>query len=169
MRIRLSRSRTFWIVGVTIVVWALLLFSPIGKPRDGVRVVHLGPKIERFERVIIWPISPEPRGWFGGRNGWFPPQFVELRSHGPKFRAYLLDLKSLEESRKVGAFMKASDEIAQGKEPTTAPVKDKAVDVSEAHFRLHWFPIGFSRTLDYMLIVASDNEVEVEVRTNYGR
>jgi hypothetical protein len=65
--------------------------------------------------------------------------------------------------------MKASDEIAQGKEPSTAPVKDKAVDVSEAHFRLHWFPVGFSRTLDYMLIVASDNEVEVEVRTNYGR
>ena len=65
--------------------------------------------------------------------------------------------------------MKASDEIAAGKEPTTAPVKDKAVNVSNANFRLRWLPFGLTWNLDYMLIVASENEVAVEVRTNYGR
>jgi hypothetical protein len=157
-------------IGVFVVaILAALLFSPIAKPPDSVRKIYLGPKIKLFERMVILPTAPGTPGWFRNRKMPYRPQFVELRSNGPTFRAYLLDLSTTDSFDKVKEFMKASDEIAQHKEPATPAVRDKAVDVSQVRFQLYRFPIGFSRDFDYMLIVASDNEVEVEVRTNYGR
>ena len=167
---RKSRWPIRWLIGgLVAALLAALLFSPIGKPSDSVRKIYLGPKIKPFERMIISPTAPAATGWFRNRKMPYRPQFVELRSNGPTFRAYLLDLSLADSGDKVKEFMKASDEIAQHQEPSTVTVKDKAVDVSEARFRLYRFPIGLSRNFDYMLIVASDNEVEVEVRTNYGR
>jgi hypothetical protein len=159
-----------WIIGVIVVAFlAALLLSPIAKPPDTVRKIYLGPKIKPFERMTILPTAHSAPGWFRNRKAPYRPQFVELKSNGPTFRAYLLDLSIVDSGDKVKEFMKASDEIAQHMEPATATLKDKAVDVSQARFRLYRFPIGLSRNFDYMLIVASDNEVEIEVRTNYGR
>jgi hypothetical protein len=150
------------------VILAALIVSGVGAPADGVQMVYLGPKIKPLQRVIIYSHSASPRSWFANRNLWNRARYVDLQSNGPTFRAYLLDLGPLKHA-KVEAFMRASEEIERGQEPTSAPIKDKAVNVTNAHFRLRWLPFGFGSSLDYMLIVASENDVKVEVRTNYGR
>jgi hypothetical protein len=163
MRRSPSRQTIRWLIlGAGVVLIVGLAFSPVGKPPDNVRVMHLSPKLNRFQRELIM-------SRFYGRMT-YRAQSVSLKSNGPKIRAYLLDLSSIEDSRgKVEAFMKASEEIERGQEPTTATVKYKAVDVSEARFRLGWFPWGFT-SVDQMLIVSCcDEDVQVEVRVNYGR
>jgi hypothetical protein len=157
----LARHLRWVILAVALLILAFLAFSPVGKPSDNVRVMHLSPKLNRFQREMI---TSKLRG-----RSFYQPRYVSMRSDGPKFRAYLLDLSSINDSRaKVEAFMKASDQIERGQEPTNAPVKDKAVNVTEARFGLGWFPWSFTM-VDYMLIVATDEEVTVEVRVNYGR
>lgn len=169
MKRRLSSNqiRTIIVFAVLVILVGLIV-SGVGAPADGVQMVYLGPKIKPLQRVMIYSRSTSPRAWFSNRNLWNQARYVELKSNGPTFRAYLLDLRSIKDE-KVEAFMNASKEIELGQEPTSAPIKDKAVNVTNAHFRLRWLPIGFGSTLDYMLIVASENDVAVEVRTNYGR
>ena len=60
-----------WLIGLIVAVLLVaLLFSPIGKPADSVHMVHLGPKIKKFERVMILPRSPEPAvGSAAGNRG----------------------------------------------------------------------------------------------------
>ncbi len=161
MKRPVARNFRWVLLAAALVVILGLAFSPVGKPADNARAMHLSPNLNRFQRELI-------TSKMSGRS-FYQPRTVSLRSDGPKFRAYLLDLSAIEDSRaKVEAFMKASDQIERGQEPTNVPIKDKAVNVSEAHFRLAWFPWSFT-TVDYMLIVASDEEVTVDVRVNYGR
>jgi len=162
MRDALRRYPFRWVIlGAAFVLLVGLAFSPIGKPPDVVRSMHLSPKLNQFQREMIMSRHT--------RRMTYQPRFVSMKSNGSKFRAYLLDLSSISDSRaKVEAFMKASDEIVRGEEPKTPSVRHKAVGVSEARFDLSWFPWSFT-TIEYMLIVATDEDVEVEVRVNYGR
>lgn len=151
-----------WCAGIALLLAILLILAylPIGKPDDSVRVMHLGPKFNIVNRELLMSKS---RGKISHL-----PRSVSMTSNGPKFRAYLIDTGAINDALgKVNAFMDASQAIERGEEPTKAPIKERAVGVTEAEFRLHPFPWGISSR--YMLIVACDEDAEVTVRVNYGQ
>jgi len=172
-------SQTRWailLIALLVVGYVVLDVLPFGKPDDLVQQMFFSPQQATVHRTFIGP----------GRHGDVPltslrrsnrrdyqPRSVTLTSNGTLFRAYLLDLSGFEDSRKhVEAFMTATTEIDEGREPTTAPIAAKAVDVTEARFPLSRgisIPFLGDGPIDRMLIVASDGEAEVTLRVSYRR
>jgi hypothetical protein len=159
-----SRRRAVWTgVGLVagIAAFVALLRSPVGRPDDIHRQMHFSPRQRTLGRELI-------RASTNRRGLSHLPRYVELKSNGPTFRAYLLDLTPVRgKPEYITAFMTASEEIERGAEPTSPLVRSKAVDVTEARLNLHSWPWGSN--VDYMLIVFSNDETQVDVRVSYGK
>ena len=151
-----------WLFGIAGIGFVALLFlGPWARPHDSVRVITLSPRYNKLQRYSIMSKSE----W---RPPSYLPKYVELQSNGPKFRAYLVDLRPIKDgAAKVQAFMTASEEIERGEEPTSKAVIHRSIDAPKARFDLHSFPFGWRA--HYMLIVFSNEDIEVTVRVSYGR
>ena len=144
---------------VVVVALAILLLLP---PADTVHKMYASPRFNKFQRYVVLSQAPD----WGKIRLSFLPKTISFQSSGPPVRMYLLNLNPLASSReRVEAMLKASSEIEQGRDPDPAYTMAKAVNVQADSFRIHWWPWGQA---DYMLIMASDQEVEVTVRIAYG-
>jgi len=148
----------------------LIIWFPVGIPKDSSERMFLSPRFGSVKRFGFG--SKHSQSWPRRRGASYRPRFVDLKSDGHDFRAYLLDLSSIEDPEEaVSTFMTATVDIASGEQPATAAMVAKATDVVEVRFHLgtwSWrFPWGWDT--NYMLIVYSDNETTVDVRVSYGR
>jgi hypothetical protein len=156
-----------WLVTVGLLVGAVLFYflNPFGRPDDTVHELHFSPKFGQLHRELI--LSKSNIGSSYGRINTFLPRSVSVESKG-KVRVYLLDLGPYRGTPEfVNAFMRASEEIQRGEEPSTSAVFAKAADVTEAHFDLpHW---PWQWRTRWMLIVFSNEETTATVRISYGK
>lgn len=150
------RSIAFWLLIVVTATW--ILVSRTGKPPDAAQTLLVSPKFG-VKRVPIRSAS--------NRKGLqHLPRTVSLTTKGKPFRAALLDLSTIPDAqRKVEVFLKASAEIESGAVPTGNAVVRSVRGVTRELVRLHRWPWGAA---DYMLIVAADEDTEVDVRVSYG-
>lgn len=169
---------TRWAILVIVVVvvgYVVLDVLPFGKPNDHVEQMFFSPQHATVHRTFIGPgrhpAKPLPSLRRSRRRDYMA-RSVTLTSNGAPFRAYLLDLADFDSREHVEAFMKATTEIDEGREPTAVPITAQAVDVTEAHFPLSRglnLPFVVPNSTDRMLVVASDGDAVVTVRVSYRR
>ena len=156
-----------WLISVGLLVGAVLFYFvyPFGRPDDTVHQMHFSPKYAQLHRELLLSKSTNNQGY--GYSNTYLPRSVSVESKG-KVRVYLLDLAPYRGTpESVNTFMRASEEIQRGEEPSTPAVFAKAVDVTEAHFDLpHW---PWQWQTHWMLIVFSNEETIATVRISYGK
>jgi hypothetical protein len=161
-------------IALAVVGFVVLEVLSVGKPADRVELMAFSPRYATVHRTYIQPgrhpAAPLLSLRRSGRRE-YPARSLTLTSNGAPCQAWLLDLSDFDDSRQhVEAFMQATKEIDEGREPTAAAIAAKAVDVTEARFELSpgmTMPLFGNRGTTCMLVVACDGEAEVTVRVSY--
>jgi hypothetical protein len=154
-------------VALALLFLGVLLAWPWSRPRDEVVKLHIDPAYNALQRTLLRAKNREPsNAW--GRHGSvaYNPQSVTLKSDGPAFDAYVLDLSALDARAQVEFFMDASRRIEAGEELEESSTIARRLDVNEASFGLAWAPFGTGA--NYMLIVHGDQPTEVTATVSYG-
>jgi hypothetical protein len=96
----------------------------------------------------------------------FNPLSITLKSDGPRFDAYVLDLAELDADSSVDHFLDASRRIEAGEKLDESATVFRRLDVTETSFPLASVPFGFRAK--YMLIVCGEEAIEVTGVVSYG-
>ncbi len=161
-KIDLSRRRRLIKIVLIAGVICLAVIALLEPPDDTIHMMHVTPRFNKFQRFLVmqkWQSGGKPRLPF-------LPKSVHFRSNGPPVRLYLLDFTSLSDAKeRVAAMMRASEQIEQGRDPDPQWIRGQAANVREGRFVLHYWPWGHA---EYMLILASDQDVALTVRVSYA-
>lgn len=156
------------LVGLGVAALAVgLLLWPGSRPQDEVLKLHVDPQYNAIQRTLLTAKTRKPRSpW--GRGGVLPfnPQSVSLKSDGPRFDAYVLDLGKLDDRATVDHFLEASRKIEAGEKLEESSTLSRRLDVIEASFPLATLPFG--ARANYMLIVHGREATEVTATVSYG-
>jgi|GEM_PF-2878425 hypothetical protein len=170
---RSQRAPTRFAALAGVLLLVCLFVLPLRPPPSERRQLLLSAATGTVKRQVIGS------RYSSGRGALLPylPRRVLLESRGAPVRAYLLDLSRLQGADRVAAFLKATEEVERGAEPTTAPVARSVRGVTQARFDLHaWpgrgIPGRSSDATRYVLILAKDGpgagtEAEVTIETVY--
>lgn len=151
---------------VAVLLLAGLLLWPGSRPQDEVLRFHVDPQYNPIQRSLLTAKTRKPQNAWG-RSGLIPynPRSISLKSDGPKFDAYVLDLAGLDVDS-IDYFLEASRRLEAGEKLEESPTLFRRLDATEASFDLATFPFGSRAT--YMVILYGEDAAEITGVVSYG-
>jgi hypothetical protein len=143
------------------------LLWPGTRPQDEILKLHVDPQYNAIQRTFLTAKTRKPRSaWGRGGLVSFNPQSISLKSDGPAFDAYVLDLSDLDADPSVDVFLDASRRIEAGEKLEESSTISRRLDVTETSFGLASMPFGIRA--NYMVIVYGKEATEVTGVVSYG-
>lgn len=128
--------------------------------------MHVDPAYNAIQRTFLTAKTRKPRNpW--GRSGAvaYNPRSISLKSDGPPFDAYVLDLSEVDADA-VDYFLDASRRLEAGEQLEESSTVSRKLGVTEATFSLATIPFGIRA--NYMVIVYGKEATEVTGVVSYG-